>query len=214
MPGLPVILQLKDRDCVVVGGGPVALRRCRALLDAGAQVRVIAPQLDADFATLRVIHTARGFEPTDLDGAYVVVAATDDPAVNQRVSAAAATRGVLVNRCDDASAGDLAIPAQGSKGPIRITVDTGGRSATAARRVRDELLDALDPVWVQWLEVVGRYREVVRQRVDDPKVRQALLKRFISDEARAKLVSDGPEAVAELFDQWIQAARDACGPAD
>jgi len=209
MTGLPVILNLADRVCVVVGGGPVAQRRCAALLEAGASVRVVAPELADGFDTSGIEHHARPFEPDDLKDALLVVAATDDPQVNREISEAANERGVLVNRSDDAAAGDLIVPAQGQRGPIRITVDTGGRSASAARQVRDELLDALDGQWVQLLEVVGRYREVVQEKIDDPKRRQALLKRFITDDARATLLRDGEDALTRCFERWIQEETEA-----
>jgi len=203
MEGLPVVLNLRERLCVVVGGGAVALRRANSLAAAGARVRVIAPRVHDGFDRQRVELEQRGFVPDDLAGAFLVVAATDDAQVNRQVSEAAAARGVLVNRTDDAAAGDFTVPAIAERGPIRLTVDTGGRSASAARRLREECLAGIDPTWDDWLACIGDYRPIVQERIGDAAKRQQLLKRFASDEARAILMSRGRDGLRQTFDEWI-----------
>ncbi|MFA9479066.1 bifunctional precorrin-2 dehydrogenase/sirohydrochlorin ferrochelatase [Phycisphaerales bacterium AB-hyl4] len=193
---LPIMLKLSGRRCVIVGGGPVALRRAQAMLDCDADVTVIAPQIDDALAALPdlIVHQ-RPYEPGDLADAVLVVVATDDPAVNDRVARDADERGVLVNRADDPAAGDVAIPAHAHHGPITLAVYTAGRSASAAATIRRSLSDQLDPDWPRLLEAVGLYREQIQARVADPAERHARLRRLTDADAMAILKAQGVDAL-------------------
>jgi len=145
---------LSDRACVVVGGGPVGTRRTRDLLDAGARVTVVAPEVGDALATLaqagqvRLERVPATQEVLDrvLAGAALVVAATDDPQVNQLVSDVARQHGVLVNRADDAPSGDVTWTTSVRRGPVRLSVSTGGQAPAVARFVAQQLDDHLDRV--------------------------------------------------------------------
>jgi siroheme synthase-like protein len=175
MAGLPAVLCVRERGCLIVGGGGVALRRARALIEAGAAVTVVAPRVDDALAKLDVTLRRRPFEPEDLDGMFLVVAATDSPAVNAQVAAEAASRRVLVNRTDDPEAGDVNIPAHTRRGPITVAVDTGGISAAAAAAIRDELLQHVDADWPRLLERAAPYRERITATFTDAAERRARL---------------------------------------
>ena len=190
-PGLPVMLRVAGRRCVIVGGGAVAARRARALLAAGAGVTVVAPYIDAGLDLPGVRRVERAYEPGDLAGAFLVVVATDDDAINEAVAGEAAERGVLVNRADDAAAGDVTVMASGKAGPVTVAVDSGGGSAAAAKAMRDELLTALDPAWPALLQAVKRMRERVRQEVTDPAERSRRLRRLTDAGARAAFAAGG-----------------------
>src|SRR2546427_3446247 len=101
----PVALDLQGRRCLVVGGGSVAQRKVDALLDAGAQVLIVAPRISAEIEGLGLLRAVeirlRQYQPDDLDGVFIVVAATDDRETNARVAADARQRGILVNAVDD-----------------------------------------------------------------------------------------------------------------
>lgn len=145
---LPVQLDVRGRRCVVVGGGAVGARRSATLSDAGALVTVIAPVVSPAVAALERdgrVRVRRGdFEPADLDGALLVVAATGVAEVDEAVSRAAAERHVLVNRSDRADRGDLAFPAVVRRGPVRVAVSTGGAAPAVARLVADLVDQHLD----------------------------------------------------------------------
>jgi siroheme synthase-like protein len=126
---LPIALDLHGRRCLVVGGGAVAARKIESLLQAGAsEVAVVAPEVRAEIADLataaRVEVAGRGFVPGDLDGVFLVMAATDDPEVNRVVAAAARERGVLVNAADDPAACDFIMPAVVRRGNVAVAVTT------------------------------------------------------------------------------------------
>jgi len=136
----PLFLDLTGRRVVVVGGGAVAVRRGKALIDAGAHVVVIAPDIDADLAAAE--HVLREFRDSDLDGAWVAMACTDDPAVNAAVASAADARGIWCARADDAAASAAWVPANGSVDDIHLAVTAGGDPGRA-RALRDDAVRAL-----------------------------------------------------------------------
>lgn len=195
MADLPVMLKVRGWRCVVVGGGSVAQRRAAALVEAGAAVTVIAPTVTAELAALPVAIERRPYAPGDLDGARLVVVATDDAAANQTVADEAAAAGVLVNRVDDPQASDLAVPAHDRHGPVTIAVDTGGISASAAAVIRRQLSEALDPDWPRLLEAVAPYRGEVQARIGDAAARQDRLRRLTDEQAMNILKTQGVAAL-------------------
>ena len=195
MPDLPAMLKVRGWRVVIVGGGAVARRRAVALIEAGADVTVIAPQIDAELAALDVQIERRAYCSADLAGARLVIIATDSREVNQQVAADAAAAGALVNRADDPDAGDLAIPAHAYRGPITLAVSTAGISARAAAQIRDDLLANLDPAWIELLTIVAPFRGRLQERVHDAAKRNDALRALVSDEAMALLKLEGADAL-------------------
>lgn len=208
MPDLPVMLKVKGRRVVIVGGGGVAKRRAAALVEAGAAVTVIAPEVVDGIEQPGVTIERRGYEPGDLNGAMLVVVATDDPALNDEVSRYAEAAGVLVNRADDPDAGDVVVPAHRHVGPLTVAVSTGGVSARAGATIRDAMLASLDPAWVTLLETVAPFRAAMQARVSDPAKRQAALVRLTDDEAMSVLKTNGVEALQSHCERIIEKASD------
>jgi precorrin-2 dehydrogenase/sirohydrochlorin ferrochelatase len=122
---LPAFLNLSGERAVVVGGGAVALRRVRTLLEAGLTVTVIAPEVCADLLALSVVVERRGYRGGDLAGARVVVAATDQPQVNEAVVKAARQEGALVNHAGEAGQGNLRFAATAQRAGVQVAVNTG-----------------------------------------------------------------------------------------
>ncbi len=195
MPDLPVMLRVEGRRCVVVGGSGVALRRAGALLEAGAVVTVIAPRIDPELRRINVQLEERPYRASDLEGAMLVVVATDAMDVNAQIQRDANERNVLVNRADDPTSGDFTVAAHRHEGPITLAVHSGGVSAAAAAAIRDELLAKLDPLWRSLLETVSPYRKRLQQRIADPKRRAAQLLRLTDEHAMDLLRQRGREAL-------------------
>jgi len=143
MDQLPIFLSLTGRACLVVGGGAMAARRSRQLLDAGARVTVNSPQLCDEVAQLaadgRIAHVASSFDARLVRGAYLVIAATDDPAVNSSVHAAGERYGRLVNAVDDPAHSHFIMPAIVERAPVVVAISTGGAAPALARRLRERL---------------------------------------------------------------------------
>lgn len=209
MPGLPAILHVDSRLCLIAGGGGVALRRTRALLDAGATVRVVAPEVDQAISELPVELHLRPYESADLADVYLVVIATDDPAINARIAKDAAGRGVLVNRADAPTAGDLSIPAHAHHGPVTLAVDTGGVSASAAAAIRRELSAALDPMWAELLALAADYRARIQAATDDADERTGRLRALADRQAIEAYRQGGVAALRRYYDTLIQQSPSA-----
>ncbi|MHB1222610.1 MAG: precorrin-2 dehydrogenase/sirohydrochlorin ferrochelatase family protein [Gemmatimonadaceae bacterium] len=166
----PVMLHGEAIDAVVVGGGAVAARKARALLDAGARVQVVAPEQCADLrqwaaAEPRLTLTARPFDDADLSGANLVVAATDDRAVNAAVGRAARRAGLLVNVADAPDEGTFVTAAVHRAGALVVAVGAGG-VPSAAVGVRDLIARRLDVRYADAVALLGGLRARMMARGD------------------------------------------------
>jgi precorrin-2 dehydrogenase/sirohydrochlorin ferrochelatase len=138
-------LDLRGRDCLVVGGGRVATEKVHGLLDCGAKVTAIAPQIDDELRRLPVRVERREFRRSDVVGRFLVVAATSDRSVNADVSTAASERATLCNVADDPELCSFILPAIVRRDPIVVGVSTGGASPALAQRLRADVEDLLRP---------------------------------------------------------------------
>jgi len=132
-------LDLEGRRCLVVGGGKVGLEKAKGLLDSGAVVTLVAPQIEPELAQLPVRWRRKGYETADLDGNFLAVAATPFRSVNRRVFRDAEARSMLVNVVDTPDLCSFILPAVYRRDPIALAVSTGGASPALAKRLRDEL---------------------------------------------------------------------------
>ena len=199
MPPLPVMLNLSGKRCVIVGGGPVAVRRAKALREAGASVTVIAPNTEPELTAPPLELHHRPYRTGDLGGAFLVVIATDDPQVNEAVARDAQAAGVLVNRPDNPDAGDFTVPAHAHHGPITLAVHTGGASASASATIRRELSDALDPDWPTLIELAAGFRPLLQRRYPDPAERRERLMKLADPHAMAILKDRGKDALLDYY---------------
>jgi uroporphyrin-III C-methyltransferase/precorrin-2 dehydrogenase/sirohydrochlorin ferrochelatase len=135
----PVSLKVAGATCLVVGGGAVAWRKARALARAGARVTAVSPRFDARFGRLPVRRVRRAFRAADVRGAFLVVSATDDPAVNRAVFEACRRRGIPVNVVDRPELCTFIVPAVVRRGPVTVAVSTGGAFPGLAKALRREL---------------------------------------------------------------------------
>jgi siroheme synthase-like protein len=138
-------LDLRGRSCLVVGGGSVAREKVSGLLDSEALVTVVARSVCDELRRLPVRIVRRAFEPGDVDGHLLVVAATDDRSVNEAVSQAAAARSTLCNVADDPELCSFILPAIVRRDPIVVGVSTGGASPALAQRIRSDVAELVGP---------------------------------------------------------------------
>ena len=143
----PIMLDLTGVPVLVVGGGKVALRKIEGLLNAHADVTVVAPMVGDDIHDLGVRVVVRAYESADLDGVRLVITATDDATVNARVAHEATDRGIWVNSADDPANCTFTLPAVARDGTVTVAVGTGGSSPALASHLRAELQ--------RWLGEIG-----------------------------------------------------------
>ena len=159
----PINLDITDRECVVVGGGTVALRKIRSLLGSEARVTVISPQVVAEIEELanknKLTCCRRGYQRGDLENAFLAFAATDNPDVQKEVALEANEKGVFLNIVDDPDSCDFQIPATIRRGELLIAVSTGGNSPAISRMVRQELEDYFGLEYAALIFLFARIRE-------------------------------------------------------
>ena len=157
-------LDLRGRDCLVVGGGRVAAEKARGLLDCEARVTVVAPEPSDEIRLLDVRLVERPFEEADLDRRFLVVAATDERTVNAAVSRAAEDRSTPCNVADDPELCSFILPAVVRRDPIVVGGSSGGASPALAQRVRDDVADLLGPRHVELARLLQALRPWARRR--------------------------------------------------
>ncbi len=201
MDYLPVFLDLRGRQTLVVGAGSVAARKIELLLDAGAAVRVVAPQLGPQVQALvtagRVEHAAHTFEPALLEGVVLAIAATNRDAVNAVVAAAARERQLPVNVVDDARLSTFVVPAIVDRSPVIVAIGTGGRSPVLARWVRARIERLLPARLGRVAELAGRWRARVAQAFRTLAARRRFWETVLDGRAAAYAL-DGRDDLADF----------------
>jgi uroporphyrin-III C-methyltransferase/precorrin-2 dehydrogenase/sirohydrochlorin ferrochelatase len=202
MRWFPLFLDLRGRRVVVIGGGPVAERKIDLLLQSGARIHIVAPAL-TDALKIPVMageitHEARDFEPADLDGARLAIAATDAPRVNRAVSLAADVRNIPVNVVDDAGLSSGIVPAIVDRSPLIIAIGTEGSAPVLARHVRALIESVIDESLGRLAGLLARWRARIRQCVPDADARRRLYERIIAGPV-ADRVREARDAQAEAL---------------
>jgi len=158
--------KLSGRRVVVVGGGEIAASKVDGLLLAGANVRIVSPALNTALGVLvresKIEWSEKEFAPEDLNDAFLVIAATAVPSVNEAVYRAADTRGLLCNAVDDTENCHFYYGSVVQRGDLQIAISTNGKSPALAQRLRKELETQFGPEYESWLEWLGAAREVLR----------------------------------------------------
>jgi precorrin-2 dehydrogenase/sirohydrochlorin ferrochelatase len=213
----PVVLTgLADSLCTVVGGGEVAQRKIEALTEAGAErIRVVAPEVTPCLERLRrarrLEHLARPYLPGDLDGSFLVIAATDDPRVNRAVAAEAGASGVLVNVVDAPELGNFTTPASVRRGDLLLAISTGGTSPALAARIRRDLEQRYGAEFVMLLNLLRRLRPVAATRLTAPYRRcfwRSLSSRKVLTEVRSGRMEHVEDYAEKLLAQLSISSRD------
>jgi len=221
MQHLPVFADLHDRDCLVVGGGSVAERRALLLIEAGAKVHLVAPDLSETLAELaadgRITHHARVYERDRLEDYWLVVAATDDRAQNARIAAEANAARRLCNVVDDPALCSFVMPAIVDRAPVTIAIGSSGLSPVLTRWVKG-LLETLLPERLGALATLaGRWRERVRVAIPDADERRRFWERVVNGEVAAHAFAgrerDAEDALRSGVETWAQDDRQRTGEA-
>lgn len=200
MDYLPIFADIRRRPCLVVGGGDVAWRKTRMLLKAGADVRVIARELNGDFQQAlqagEITHQAEEFVPSDLDGIFLAIAATDRKAVNALVYQSANQRQVMVNVVDDTQRCSFIVPSIVDRSPIIVAISSSGKAPVLARLVREKLEALLPQHLGRMAEIAGRFRNRLTQTVSSVSQRRNFWEQAFNGRF-SELVASGQEKQAE-----------------
>ena len=215
MDYLPIFVDMKNKPCVVIGGGEVAARKVALLRQAGATVTVVAPELGTNLSALRssgeIRHQSREFTPTDLDDCHLVIAATDDTAVNRQVSEQAKARRILVNVVDQPALCGFITPSIIDRSPLVAAVSSGGAAPVLARLIRARLETTIPASYGRLADLVNRFRGAVKERFQVPANRRIFWEKILQGPV-AELMFSGQDAAAEAALRKELDAADGAAP--
>jgi len=199
-PSYPATLLLSGRPCLVIGGGRVAERKIKSLLHAAAAVRVVTREATpavADLAATGAIALRLGeYSDADLDGVFLVIVATNDADLNQRVSAECRRRGLLVNVVDQPHLCNFYVPALLERGPVSLAISTGGASPALAKHLRVLLEAVVGEEYGELSELMAGLRGEMFDRYDEQADRAAAWQRLLDSDV-LELLRRGERAQAQ-----------------
>ena len=203
----PVWLSLKGRRCLVVGGGPVGLRKVLGLLDAEAQVVVVSPDVVPELTELahagRLVLEKRAYRGGEAAEGYALVfAATSSREVNRRVSDDAEAANVFANVADDPELCTFYLPGRVRRGPLEVAVASGGEAPFLLRRLRQALEQKLGPEWAEWARCAGRFRAAVREAGLTPTEQESCFDRYVAGTLDGARFTVRVPSAAEM-QQWL-----------
>ena len=204
---LPIFLNIKNKKCVVVGGGEVAFRKATLLLRAGADLNIVAPVLSDELRKLCVdtdcAITAREFEEADINNAVLVVAATDDLKTNERVCVIASILNIPVNVVDQPHLCSFIMPSIVDRSPIVVAISSGGSSPILTRKLK-ELNEAMIPGRIDKLaELLGSFRGRVKSEINDFSARIRFWENVLDSEIPELVYNGQDDEARSALDNWL-----------
>lgn len=209
----PVCINLSDKKCLVVGGGHVAERKVKNLIEAQARVFVVSPVLtewlEQAAHDKKITAVRRNYTTTDLEDAFLVVGATDSHRVNERVSVDCQDRNILVNIVDNPAGCNFIVPAVVRQGALSISVSTDGKSPMLARRIKEKLENEYGPEYQEFLELMGSIREYLLDSVAERDKRKDAFQELVDSDIIDLLKNGQRDKVKErinnvLGNSWTQ----------
>jgi len=200
----PAMLKLAGRRVVVVGAGPVAMRKVEAMVRAGARVRLVAPVIPAADGMVGVDCIAAEYDRRQLDGAALVFACTNDPELNRRIAQDARELRIFVNAADQPAECDFFAASTVADGDVVVAVSTGGNAPGLAKRIAKQLSSAMPPRVGEFADLLGKCRAVVRTTVSDTHRRGKILNELASDATYRLFIQRGPEAVRTRLSDMLK----------
>ena len=208
----PAFLDLRGRNCLVVGGGVIAERKVESLVACGARVTVVTREVTPGLAELAeggaIELCLRRYTSDDLAGMFLVIAATDDPAVQARIGGEAKERGLLVNVVDEPAHCTFIVPAVARRGELSIAISTGGRSPALAARIREKLEGLFGPEYEEWVDLLGQLRAPLAARFPDPEDRKAAWYRIVDSDCLELIRRGERDLMQKQLDDLLSPRRD------
>jgi uroporphyrin-III C-methyltransferase / precorrin-2 dehydrogenase / sirohydrochlorin ferrochelatase len=208
MDFLPVFLKLKDRPCLVVGGGEVAARKVSLLVQARAQVTVLAPDLNSSLTALAKAGTVSyrngTFSEADIAGFILVIAATDDEDVNRRVSVSAQALGIPVNVVDNPSLCSFITPSIIDRSPMMVAISTGGASPVLARQLRARLESLIPAGYGRLAKIVDEFRGKAKTLLKDTQARRIFWEKILAGSIPEMVFAGQEDRAREAIDKALQ----------
>ena len=205
MDFLPIFANVKNKLCLVVGGGSVGARKAGVLLDAGAKVRVVAPEIVPELAELKNVESiVARFEAKHLDGVTLIIAAASDRGVNRQVSELAQARNIPVNVVDDPELCSFIMPAILDRSPLMVAFSSGGASPVLTRMMRGKLETVIPQNYSHLAAFAERFREEVKTRVTSPDKRRIFWENVFEGVVAEKVLTGDVASAEAMLQQMLQ----------
>jgi uroporphyrin-III C-methyltransferase / precorrin-2 dehydrogenase / sirohydrochlorin ferrochelatase len=212
MAFFPIFLTVKDHPCLVVGGGNTATRKIDLLLQADARIHVVAPSISTTLQnwvdTGRLTYRCGEFDEADLSNCRLVIAATNDNAINQRVSNAAKARQILVNVVDSPETCDFIVPSVLSRAPLQVAISTGGAAPVLARLLRARLESLIPAAYGQLAALMAKFREPLKQRFQNTTERRDFWESVLQGSIAELVLSGQQERAQAALSQYLEQIDD------
>lgn len=209
MDFLPIFLDVKNQPCILIGGGDVASRKARLLLKAGATIEVIAPELCDKLERMvekgDINYQRRRYSQDDLKNAMLVIAATDNPEINQEVARAAKALDVPVNVVDDPDTGNFIMPSVIDRSPVIAAVSTGGASPVLARLIRSRLESLIPAGYGRLGKLTAQFRDQVKTRIQKAADRRLFWDRVLQGSVAERVFSGHMEEAEAVLEKELEA---------
>ncbi|MCA1011521.1 NAD(P)-binding protein [Halobacillus halophilus] len=196
----PLMVQLENRRAVIIGGGKVACKRARTLIESGAQVTIVSPHLTSELRAMvedaEVVWKKKTFQPKDIREAYIVVIATDNERVNEQVWQSSSSI-PLVNVTGQAERGNLQFPGHIKRGRLSIAVSTGGASPKLSARMKEELEHKYDHTYEDYVDFLYTCRLYIKRSRLSSEEKQEILKQLVEEDY-------GNEAKQQHMLKWLK----------
>lgn len=190
----PVNLDIRDRSCLVVGGGRVGARKVRTLVRCGARVTVVSPDVIPAMEALAQERTIdlkhRAYRSSDVSGMFLVIGATDDEQLNRRIHADAEAQNILCNIADRPEICNFILPAIVRRGDFVMAISTAGKSPAFAKHIRERLETEFGPEYGDLLDLMGAIRGRLLAQAHEPEAHKPLFERLIAGDLLGR-VRDG-----------------------
>jgi uroporphyrin-III C-methyltransferase/precorrin-2 dehydrogenase/sirohydrochlorin ferrochelatase len=207
MEFFPIFLDLKNRSCLVVGGGAIAERKTALLLRAGADVTLVSPDLCHNLTTWRDMgrytHLPRTFREEDLSGQHLAIAATNDPAVNRRIAEIAGNLRIPVNVVDQPELCSFIVPSIIDRSPVVAAISTGGASPVLARLIRSRLESLIPAGYGRLAQLCSRFRQRVKERFSEPDERRLFWDRILEGGVAERVFSGHDDEADQLMEKAL-----------
>ena len=208
-------LDLRGKPGIVVGGGRVAALKAEALLRSGVRLTVVAPEIGERLSELALVGAVRlerrRFAPGDLVGAEIAIAATDDPAVNESVSAAARSLRVPVNVADNAALSTFIMPSVVDRAPLQIAISTAGTSPVLARKLRSAIEIAVPFAFGRLAALIGRFRGASKERHPDAELRRRFWEDVVDGPIADMVLSGNEQGAVRALEAKLHSGEPAAG---
>ncbi|MGI6422316.1 MAG: precorrin-2 dehydrogenase/sirohydrochlorin ferrochelatase family protein [Syntrophomonadaceae bacterium] len=208
----PLYIDLKDRKCLIIGGGKVAERKIEQLLDYNCSIKVVSLGVEdkiKSWAHQGLIQLfQREFQLSDLKEVFLVFVATDNEQVNAELSKMCRERGILVNAVDDPPHCDFYVPSILKRNSLVLAISTGGKSPAFARRLRQELEEIITPAYGEFVDILGEQRELIKERIEDIAVRKQIFEELVYSDVldllKAGEKEKAREKVTQCMSYWLE----------